>query len=140
MRFNGRNLMAIWATRLHSLTAAGRGFGGRESISPGEGDGAGSNSLPRTIRIAVWEIFSQISIESLCGLGNFFRGTSRYRKIILGQKTLIVRARAPPHRQYAIPKIFLVHNPVFKRIFLKIFTSTSAKTQKVRKNSLALTQ
>ena len=39
--------------RLHSLTAAGRG-----SISPGEGDGTGSNSLPRTIRIAVWEIFS----------------------------------------------------------------------------------
>lgn len=70
-------------TRLHSLTAAGRGSGGRESISPGEGDGVGSNSLPRTIRIAVWEIFSealavweifsQILVESLCDLGNFFR-------------------------------------------------------------------
>ena len=69
----------------HPLTLSDRsgpGSGGREPISPGEGDGAGSNSLPRTIRIAVWEIFSgvfavweifsQILIESLCGLGNFF--------------------------------------------------------------------
>ena len=90
-------------TRLHSLTAAGRGSGGREPISPGEGEGTGSNSLPRTIRIAVWEIFS----EGLRGLGNFFRGPSRYRKIILDQKILIVRARAPPHRRYAKSQNFL---------------------------------
>lgn len=114
-------------TRLHSLTAAGRGSGGRESISPGEGDGTGSNSLPRTIRIAVWkifsealavwEIFSQILVESLCGLGNFFRGASRYRKIILGQKTLIVRARAPPPRQYAIPQNFSRTQSCFEENF-----------------------
>lgn len=35
-----------------------RGSGGREPISPGEGGGKGPNSLPRTTRIAVWEIFS----------------------------------------------------------------------------------
>lgn len=126
MRFNGRNLMAIWSTRLHSLTEAGRGSGGRESISPGEGEEQGpivfrvryasrsGKFFPRAL--VVWKIFSegprglgnfsQILVESLCGLGNFFRGASRFGKIILGQKILIVRARAPPHRRYATPQNF----------------------------------
>lgn len=52
-----RNLMAIW-TPLTLSGRSGPGIRGRGSISPGEGDGAGSNSLPRTIRIAIWEIFS----------------------------------------------------------------------------------
>lgn len=72
-------------TRLHSLTIAGWGSGAH---FPGGGGGTGPNSLPRTIRIADQEIFSQIPIESLCGLGNFFRGPSRYRKIILDQISL----------------------------------------------------
>lgn len=43
-------------TRLHSLTAAGREGPGVHF--PGGGEGTGSNSLPHTIRIAIWEIFS----------------------------------------------------------------------------------
>ena len=76
--------MAIWA---HPLTLSDRSGSGVRSPGahfPGGGEGTGSNSLPRTIRIAVWEIFS----GGLRGLGNFFRGPSRYRKIILDQISL----------------------------------------------------
>lgn len=101
------------------------GSGDRGSISPGEGDGAGSNSLPRTIRIAVWEIFS-VSSRSR----KFFQGASRYRKIILDQKTLIVRARAPPHRQYATSPKFFSSTILFWREFFSKYSRAPAQKRK----------
>lgn len=86
-----------------------RGDRGPGAHFPGGGGGKGSNSLPRTTRIAVWEIFS----GGLRGLGNFFRESSRYGKIILDQKTLVVRARAPPHRRYAKDQNFLTTTNLF---------------------------
>lgn len=113
--------------RLHSLAVAGQGV--REPISPGGGEGAGYNSLPRTIRIAVWEIFS----EGLRGLGNFFRGFSRYGKIILGQKILIVRARAPSRRQYATPRNFSRPQSCFCKDFPKNIHECRRKNAKSTK-------
>lgn len=118
-------------TRLHSLTITGPGVRGPGAHFPGGGGGTGPNSLPHTIRIAVWEIFSQILTESLCDLGNFFRGSSRYRKIILDQKILIVRARAPPPRRYAKDQNFLATTSLFRELISHKSAQKRKKCEKI---------
>ena len=103
----------------HPLTLSdhsGPGVRGRGSISPGEGDGAGSNSLPRTIRIAVWEIFSGSSRSGkffhrfslrVCATGEIFSGVFALQENNFGPKnsdSSRESAAAPPVRDS--PKFF----------------------------------
>lgn len=127
--------MAIWPTRLHSLTAAGRGSGGRESISPGEGDGVGSNSLPRTIRIAVWEIFSGSprglgSFSGVFAIGEIFSGVSALLENNFGPKnsdSSRESAAAPPVRD---PPKFFSPTALFLREFFSKYSRAPAQKRK----------
>lgn len=115
MRLNGRNLMIIW-TPLTLSGRSGPGIRGRGSISPGEGDGVGSNSLPRTIRIAVWEIFSGSSRSGkffhrfslrVCAIWEIFPGGFALQENNFGPKnsdSSRESAAAPPVRDS--PKFF----------------------------------
>lgn len=107
-----RNLMIIWAPLTLSDRSGPGGPGPGAHFPRGRGTGQG----PIVFRVR-YASRSGNFFPGLRGLGNFFRGASRYRKIILDQKTLIVRARAPPHRQYAIPQNFSRTQSCFEENF-----------------------
>ena len=79
-------------TRLHSLTAAGRGSGAREPISPGEGRGRG----PIVFRV-------RYASRS----GKFFPGAFALQENNFGPNFSWGRAGTRPHRRYAKSQNFL---------------------------------